>query len=797
MKKIAISFYLLLVRNFIVAKPIQLGCIYPAGAQQGKTIIAIISGEYLKKITNVDIYPNDGVEIEVLGTTINKLNFNGVENKILKDKLLLLWDEKKKTATKEMLKKIDAVEPAFLSKVKYKKKKSDHEFICPNCKDILCLGCSKEKNSSLASSNPIVWNIKDAGFLQLIHIKNYLFNYKAKLQRNRQLAQSAIIKIKVADTAKTGLREIRVNNRSGLTPPIYFMINSIPEVNEFEPNDNSKQLNKYSLISPAPLTIPVVMNGQIMPGDIDRFKFKLQKGETINIEIKARKLNPYLADSVPGWFQAVGVIYDDKDNELRYCDDYLFYPDPLFDFTAPYSGEFQFEIRDAIYRGREDFVYRVVLTKKDIITSVSPLTVSEQSKRITANGFGVTNEEININNKLNGLKPYKRININNYSAYNITNLPIVSEEEDNNVIKSAMAITLPVIINGKIERKKDCDTYRFKAKKGEDVVFDVSARSLGSPLDSFIRILNSKGKVIATNDDFIQKRKFLHESETGLITHHADSYLMQKMPYTGEYFIQILDTEQKGGNNYLYSLRVSKPIPHFETIITPSTINIRRNGMSPIKAFIIRKDGFKGAVQLSLKDNKDKISLINNTIPENSSSAQLVLKASKQEVKKPISISFNATSVDGKIVSNVLPADQLMQAFLYQHLVERITTRVNTFPYFAPRIEYTILDEKEFIINDLNNPKLNIKLEFKSKEVVKFLHIELYKAPNWLKLKQTRIGEKIIELQLVVDPESFDSKQSEFNVVLNFKKKLIHKKQPTKPVDIGVYIPLTLKVNLK
>jgi uncharacterized protein YdeI (BOF family) len=794
MRKRVTFLLLFFVWNLVVAKSTHLGCVYPAGAQQGKTVIAVISGDYLKKITGVDVFPSEGIEIEVIGSTFNNLNFNKVERNILKDKLRLLWEEKKKTATKELLNKVRAVDGDFLNDLKDKRHKDSKEFICPKCNDPLCLGCSTEKNESLAFANAVVWNVRDANFIQLIHIKNYLFNYRPKLQRNRQLGQSVVVKIKVSATAKIGLREIRVNTKSGLTLPLCFMINSLPEVNELEPNDTRESLTKYSSISPAPYSVPVIINGTIMPGDVDRFRFRLEKGEEINVEIEARKLNPYLADSVPGWFQAVGIIYDQNGHELKYCDDYLFYPDPLFSFTAPYSGEFQFEIRDAIYRGREDFVYRIILSKRERITSVYPLTVSEQCKKIKVDGLGIINNTIEINHNLNGLHPYRRIEVNNYAAYNISHLPIITEGKDNNTIKTAKSIHLPVIINGRIEKERDCDTYRFRAKKGNILVFDVSARSLGSPLDSFIRIIDCNGKVIATNDDFVQKEKFLHESETGLITHHADSYLMQKMPYSGEYFIQILDTQQNGGKNYSYSLRVSKPIPHFKTIITPSTINIKRNGMAPLRAYIIRKDGFTGAVKLDLLNNKDNFELINNTIPQNRFSADLILKAPRTKLKKPLSISFQSSSADGEIVSEVFPADLQMQAFLYKHLVRRKTTRVNQLKYFAPKINYKILETKPLITKVDNHHAIDIKLEFQSKKVVDFLHIELYKAPSWLKLKNIKKEKTIIELQLLFDQKLFNQKLTEFNIVLYLKKKLLHQKQKRKLGDIGTYIPITLKL---
>src|SRR5207249_3397807 len=40
------------------------------------------------------------------------------------------------------------------------------------------------------------------------------------------------------------------------------------------------------------------------------------------------------------------------------------------------------------------------------------------------------------------------------------------------------------------------DTWRFRAKKGERLVLEVNARRLGSPLDSYIEILDGQGRPV-------------------------------------------------------------------------------------------------------------------------------------------------------------------------------------------------------------------------------------------------------------------------------------------------------------
>ena len=82
---------------------------------------------------------------------------------------------------------------------------------------------------------------------------------------------------------------------------------------------------------------------------------------------------PYLADAVPGWFEATLTIYDPKGEELVSGERYRFRPDPVIHFEAPRDGEYTVEIHDSIYRGREDFVYRLTLGQLPFVTGIYPL----------------------------------------------------------------------------------------------------------------------------------------------------------------------------------------------------------------------------------------------------------------------------------------------------------------------------------------------------------------------------------------------------------------------------------------
>ncbi len=106
---------------------------------------------------------------------------------------------------------------------------------------------------------------------------------------------------------------------------------------------------------------------------MNRYRFEAHKGQRLVITTRARQLVPYIADAVPGWFQPVMALYDAKGKEIAYDDDYRFNPDPTILVEVPHDGEYVLTITDAIYRGREDFVYRITLGELPFVTSIFPL----------------------------------------------------------------------------------------------------------------------------------------------------------------------------------------------------------------------------------------------------------------------------------------------------------------------------------------------------------------------------------------------------------------------------------------
>ena len=177
----------------------------------------------------------------------------------------------------------------------------------------------------------------------------------------------------------------------------------------------------------------------------------------------------------------------------------------------------------------------------------------------------------------------------------LDSLPECLEKEPNDEPSKAQKVQLPIIINGRIDRPGDWDVFEVEGKAGQTIVAEVMARRLGSPLDSFLKVTSTDGKIIALNDDH-------YDAASGLNTDHADSYLMVKLPTDGKYFIHLGDTRRHAGKEYAYRLRISEPRPDFELRLIPSRLVMPSKGSASVTVYAIRKDGFDGPIKLSFKN---------------------------------------------------------------------------------------------------------------------------------------------------------------------------------------------------
>ena len=64
--------------------------------------------------------------------------------------------------------------------------------------------------------------------------------------------------------------------------------------------------------------------------------------------------------------------------------------------------------------------------------------------------------------------------ISNTLPFSVDTLPECLEKEPNDSTQTAQAVTLPVIVNGRIDRPDDGDVFRFEGRAGQEIVVEVA-----------------------------------------------------------------------------------------------------------------------------------------------------------------------------------------------------------------------------------------------------------------------------------------------------------------------------------
>jgi hypothetical protein len=125
------------------------------------------------------------------------------------------------------------------------------------------------------------------------------------------------------------------------------------------------------------------------------------------------------------------------------------------------------------------------------------------------------------------------LGVSNLLRFAVSSLPETAEREPDGP-DLPQNVVLPAAFVGALGSAGDVDAFQFRARAGEEMVFQVVARPLGSRLDSVVRLFDAQGRILALNND----------ADLG-----RDSVLTWRFAEAGSYTLTIEDTEHGGGTD--------------------------------------------------------------------------------------------------------------------------------------------------------------------------------------------------------------------------------------------------------
>ncbi len=174
---------------------------------------------------------------------------------------------------------------------------------------------------------------------------------------------------------------------------------------------------------------------------------------------------------------------------------------------------------------------------------------------------------------------------NNYAGWGIDDFTVTadlpSQCTDNRVDESPSQAYLltynpSIPVPGEICPNGDYDFYKFHGYAGDRIVADVDAMINGSPLDSYLYLLDTDGnRVLAENDDEIYATL-------------RDPLLSYTLPYEGDFYLKLKAWKHPllGGDDYTYTIRLYEDHqpptaeitwPNSGTFLPDTTMTLRAN----------------------------------------------------------------------------------------------------------------------------------------------------------------------------------------------------------------------------
>ncbi|MBQ3026454.1 MAG: hypothetical protein IJD27_02850, partial [Alistipes sp.] len=403
-------------------------------------------------------------------------------------------------------------------------------------------------------------------------------------QSSPQLADRVRIRITIDKGVPCGIYDLRLQGPKGVSNMLPFEVASYPNYLETHSRDHRK-VNEVS-------SLPTVLCGYVTPGGVDKFRFKGRKGETIVANVKARQLVPYIADAVPGWFQPVMKIVDSKGKEIAFSDDYHHYVDPVITVTLPKDDKYTLMIHDAIFRGREDFNYRIHLGVIPFVTGRYPAYgVAGKKTKQSIEGVNLGAEKTAVKVKKEG---YNQVTFTNDIGTSNA-VPFYTVPKGIRLLhspKEGTELTLYNAVADSLTKDAKVKRYKIYVERREPLVVELVGRRNGSRIDALMRLKNEYGEVLAKVDD-------TEDPMQGMMTFHADPVLKYTPRRSGDYILEVEDLHRGYGKDYHYLVRRHRQLPSFNAFVSPANITIPSGGTSMFRVDITGR--YKRPAHLEIK----------------------------------------------------------------------------------------------------------------------------------------------------------------------------------------------------
>lgn len=319
--------------------------------------------------------------------------------------------------------------------------------------------------------------------------------------------------------------------------------------------------------SPQVITAGTTVFGVINPVKSRYFQVNLTAGQSVSIEVIARRLSSDLDPLL--------TVTGPDGKEAAYADDVAgLEGDCHLTLKAARDGAYLIELRDVRYTGSPRHHFQLRVGQFDLPSA-------------TAGPAGHS-----------GLLP-------------ASDVVMVAEPNDTKEAATAVAATTTAVRGG-FEMPGDSDWLRIQADAPTPLAVFAHTRDIGSAADVVLRLWGPTGGPIAEADD------------SGVL----DAQLISNLPAAGEYWLEVRELSARGGSEWKYQLELVRAAGAVEVTAPADRIQVPRGG-SAAMPLTVRRINYDGPLQIELLGLPSGLSSQPVTIGAKQSTIPLVITASE------------------------------------------------------------------------------------------------------------------------------------------------------------------------
>ncbi len=484
-------------------------------------------------------------------------------------------------------------------------------------------------------------------------------------------------KIRIPSDALLGEHRLRVITNSGVSDLRAFFVSPYPILEESFPTDPSRAAAKAAEAkaaaaaakaaaeaaakanpaAPAPavaavpaapvdgpqeIALNTTVYGHTQGEDLDQFVVQLEKGKRLSVDVVGMQLqtqNPYDPEVIVrkpdgSVFKSVAGTSFGRGN-------------PVFSAIVPEDGKYTVTIHDSTRAGAGACHYFMHIGDfpRPLIAYPAGGPVSKQTQfTLLGDPLGPIQTTASPGIRDNSIgSVFPSTLTPSPLVVRVADMPNVleSKEQTASPADAKQVSTIPAAFNGIISKPKENDYFRFAAKKGQVYEVTAFARSLRSPLDSVIEILDAKGARLTLNDD----------------AGKLDSYLRWTAPADGEFLLGVRDQMNRGGDLFVYRVEIKTPEPTVKAWLPEVILNSSQERRAVVvprgnryaTMVRIKREDWAGAIDLEALNLPNDVTATVGYVDKTIDTAVIVFEA-----KPDAALDQKLFTISGKPV--VLPA---------------------------------------------------------------------------------------------------------------------------------------------